>query len=325
MAPMKAVFATIQSGWGGGEQMLADLAVELVGRGVDVYLVAPRDSALQHHLAALGPPIRGEAYDMLVANDFRSAWRYRCAIRAPQRVLVVHGWWQSGYVRRAIWSGLGYRPLAVSEAVADSIASPGSRWRPSVLPYAPPLARLPARLRGEVRRRRLTELGLPCDRPCLGFIGRYQGVKRPHLFVDVVEACGASGVMATSASFGSVEESRLRIGLHERLSLSSAPITLLEQGSAGPVLEVCDVLVSTSEFESLGIAMLEALALGIPVVTTARGGPADYIEPGRNGWLVPDADAGELAASVGEVMSRSPSRLEGRSISAAIDVMLELE
>jgi len=56
------------------------------------------------------------------------------------------------------------------------------------------------------------------------------------------------------------------------------------------VLAACDLLLSTSQSESLGIAMLEALACGIPVATTASEGPPDFICP-ANGVIVPADDA----------------------------------
>ena len=65
-----------------------------------------------------------------------------------------------------------------------------------------------------------------------------------------------------------------------------------------------DVFVIPSFQEGLCIAGLEALASGIPVVSTKCGGPADFIIDGKNGYLV-NFNAHEMADSIAEIV-KSP-------------------
>jgi glycosyltransferase involved in cell wall biosynthesis len=51
-------------------------------------------------------------------------------------------------------------------------------------------------------------------------------------------------------------------------------------------IQMMDVLVSASETESFGIVLLEAMALGVPVMASAEGGPLEIIEPDQSGVLV---------------------------------------
>jgi glycosyltransferase involved in cell wall biosynthesis len=64
------------------------------------------------------------------------------------------------------------------------------------------------------------------------------------------------------------------------------------------VLGSGDALVVASENEPLAMAMLEALAAGIPVIAADSGGAVDVVEPGKTGELFASGDAEELAQAV---------------------------
>jgi glycosyltransferase involved in cell wall biosynthesis len=63
-----------------------------------------------------------------------------------------------------------------------------------------------------------------------------------------------------------------------------------------------DIFVFPSLMEGLPIVLLEAMATGMPVVTTERCGMADFVEDGHSGLLVEPANAEEFAASVGRLV-----------------------
>lgn len=58
-----------------------------------------------------------------------------------------------------------------------------------------------------------------------------------------------------------------------------------------------NLFVSASRYETFGIAIVEALACGRPIVVTDCGGPADFVRP-ENGVLVPVEDAQKMAAAI---------------------------
>lgn len=69
-----------------------------------------------------------------------------------------------------------------------------------------------------------------------------------------------------------------------------------------------DVFVLSSAWEGLPTVLIEAMALGVPVVSTdCPTGPAEILDGGARGELVPVGDPESLAAAVGRVLSRAPS------------------
>jgi glycosyltransferase involved in cell wall biosynthesis len=70
-----------------------------------------------------------------------------------------------------------------------------------------------------------------------------------------------------------------------------------------------DVLVSASHSESFGIAMVEAMACGVPVVATATMGAREVVEDGVTGLIVPVEDARALSAAVVSLLEDEARRL----------------
>ncbi|HEX4824868.1 MAG TPA: glycosyltransferase family 4 protein [Candidatus Polarisedimenticolaceae bacterium] len=65
-----------------------------------------------------------------------------------------------------------------------------------------------------------------------------------------------------------------------------------------------DLLVLSSFTEGLPNVVLEAMALGVPVVATAVGGTPELVRNGETGWLVPSGDAEALATAISDALRR---------------------
>jgi len=128
--------------------------------------------------------------------------------------------------------------------------------------------------------------------------------KRLHLLPAIVaatrRALAAAGVdrdvrLVVAGAPSSVSEAALDAdrALREQLEAHGLQDSVLMPGSVADVATLyaaCDALVSTSEFEGLSLAQLEALASGLPVVTTAVGGAPECVARGASMTLV-DVDA----------------------------------
>jgi glycosyltransferase involved in cell wall biosynthesis len=81
-------------------------------------------------------------------------------------------------------------------------------------------------------------------------------------------------------------------------------------------LAAADLFVLPSMDEGYPVALMEALAMGVPVVATAVGGVADAIRPSVDGVLVPPGDPGALARAI-IVLSADANRRGRMSLAAA--------
>ena len=90
--------------------------------------------------------------------------------------------------------------------------------------------------------------------------------------------------------------------------VASHVVFLGEQLHMGHLLGQADLFVLPSEQESFGLAALEALASGVPVVATNVGGLPEVVRHGETGWLVPVADPSKLAAAVLNLLADEPRR-----------------
>ena len=102
-----------------------------------------------------------------------------------------------------------------------------------------------------------------------------------------------------------LEDFREREGLQEQLVLLGY-VPLVEG-----YLAKAKIFVLTSKAEGLPMCLLEARAMGVPCVSfDVPTGPADLIEDGVNGYLIPAFECGEMAKRLGELME-DPDRLSG--------------
>ena len=77
-----------------------------------------------------------------------------------------------------------------------------------------------------------------------------------------------------------------------------------------PYLAKASLFVQSSHYEGFGMALLEALSLGIPsVATDCPSGPRDILQDGRYGILVPVGDADTMARAISQTLDAPPEKV----------------
>ncbi|MGC8740499.1 MAG: N-acetyl-alpha-D-glucosaminyl L-malate synthase BshA [Candidatus Sumerlaeaceae bacterium] len=91
--------------------------------------------------------------------------------------------------------------------------------------------------------------------------------------------------------------------LAHRLKLSKDVIFLGKYPNIEDFYSLADALILPSEYESFGMAALEAMASGVPVVGTEGSGLSEVVEHGKTGFLCPVGDIGCLAEAVTRIFA----------------------
>jgi glycosyltransferase involved in cell wall biosynthesis len=89
--------------------------------------------------------------------------------------------------------------------------------------------------------------------------------------------------------------------LHARLGLGDRVLLLGQRDDAVRVLAACDIFTMASDNEGLPVALMEALALGLPVAATAVGGIPEAVTDGVEGLLVPPGQPEALADAIATI------------------------
>jgi len=164
----------------------------------------------------------------------------------------------------------------------------------------------------ELRKEARDSLGLAPDELLMGGTFRLAPAKRPHLWLSVAERVAA---MVPRSRFVIVGDGVLRNELERWIEDRdlSGRITLAGRKSpVEPWIAAMDVMLLASEVEGLPNVLLEAQALGVPVVTTNAGGSAEAVLDGITGMLVQDDAVENLAAAVTRVLRDETMRARSR-------------
>ena len=275
----------------------------LRARGVDVVVAGPtsyrHNSVLRHlqiawrALTARGPFDGVEAHPVYFAGVIGLM---AARLRGRPLVAYAHGGDVADYALRGRFHGAlaGMVVRSADAIVANSADTAGYVQRlgavARVISPGVDMAifqPLPDAAAGRTALRE--RLGLP-DGPLAVFIGSLSERKGADVFAAAVDAAqGWSGAMLGDGPLaGTLAAGHPTVLQHLPVAAEDVPAWM----------QAADVVVVPSRREPLGLAAVEALACGTPVIASAVGGLKEVIRDGENGLLVPPGDVPALSAAL---------------------------
>lgn len=222
------------------------------------------------------------------------AWVRRCRIR---HLHVVHGGTDErlSYGRKALLGRLPVTLIAVSAFVRDRLLAHGCREQNiSIIENFLPAP--PARQRNQ---------GRPGPIKRVAMISRLDPIKRVHLLIEAIERQPAMRDLQFEI-FGEGSEFETL-----RRRAAALPNLILHgfRADAADRLAEFDLLVHTCAEEPFGLAILEAMASGVPVLVPNAGGAGALVDDGRTGFHFPANCSGGLANRLVDLMTLPPASL----------------
>jgi glycosyltransferase involved in cell wall biosynthesis len=144
-------------------------------------------------------------------------------------------------------------------------------------------------------------LGLPANAYVVAGVGRLVPIKGFDLLVGALAELVAQVpdahvvLIGDGVERGALQAQAAALGVSDRLHITGAV------GDVTRLLPGADVLAAPSRNEGMGRVLVEAMALGLPVVGTRVGGIGDVILDGECGLVVPPDDPAALAAALVEL------------------------
>src|SRR6266567_933169 len=155
-------------------------------------------------------------------------------------------------------------------------------------------------------------------------------------FQDLIQACALLGDTRRSVRCLIVGEGRerqtleneiRRLGLGEQVVLAGAQTQeqLIKTFKLATVLVLPCVISSTGDRDALPTVLLEAMAAGLPVISTRLAGIPEIIEDGKTGLLVPPGEPAQLARAIAEVLDHPELQQSfGRAGRAKVERLFDL-
>ena len=312
--------------------------------GVRVLRVGPAGRGRRGKYAMVGPALAAlrrerRAFDVLVVRGTRVLGLPGLAAgRALGKAVVlqpelngemsgeVYTWGTPLHVpavRRAVAVGTAARNLllrdadafvAMSRAIAaECLAAGAAPERVVRLPHGVDTTRFSPASPDERQALRARQ-GLPESAVVVTYTGRLLRGKGLETLIEAFAAVASQDPRAHLMIVGSGEGQTLSVepqlqesvrqrGLGARVSFTGRVDDVADR------LRVSDLFVFPSEFEALGISLIEAAACGLPAIGARTGGIVDVIEDGASGLLVPPGDAAALASAMRTLLA-DPRRRE---------------
>lgn len=164
-------------------------------------------------------------------------------------------------------------------------------------------------------------LRIPAGTPLLGIVGRLVPIKDHPTLFQALTLLPDGGQVPHLLVVGDGERWEELQQLAHHLGLASRVHFLGWRDDLETILGGLDVVICCSRNEGTPVALIEAMAAGVPVISTDVGGVGDLVVHGETGWLVPPNDPAALARGLERLLGDPGLRC--RLVAAAQPAVLE--
>ena len=259
-------------------------------RKLDALFRQYRPAVVHTHLGALN-----YAYPLMI--------RYR----TPARVYTVHNLAEKDIGRRTgpIVRALAFRyriggvvPVAIAEEVRVSIHKVYGYTNPPLIPNGVPTDEYAPDPDKRTQWRQTH--GIEPYATVLVHVGRFAPPKNHALLVQAFAQVRADAplyllLVGSGELESAVREQVAGLGLQERVRFLGV------RADVADILRASDVFVLSSRWEGNPMSVMEAMAAGLPVISTAVGGVPELVQHSATGLLVPAGDACSLAEAIAQL------------------------
>jgi glycosyltransferase involved in cell wall biosynthesis len=249
---------------------------------------------------------------LVVMHRHRAYQVATCATHAPTMVAVAHEFGMFARRRRRLRQRLFARDVAfagVSQAVVDEMRRQHSALQRTLVLPNPIDVDAFDRARAS-RAAARSSLGIADGGYVVGMVGRLHPEKRPLLALDAF----AAAALPSGARFAFVGDGAMRGRLEARARELGVAARVHFAGyvaGAARHLGAFDVLLFTSgPTEAFGMALLEAMAAGVPIVCADQPGPRSVLGPDGRYFIGGEAD---LTNELSRVAALSPAERDALS------------
>lgn len=294
-----------------------DLAEELEEAGVRVHLIEASDLALPSLLGPVGKLVQRLGIDIIHCHlpwagvlGRLVGWR-----RGLPVIYTEHNVWQRyNFLSRKLNKltfGMQDLVIPVSEEVKRSILlGHGKDRRKPVLQTITNAVDTDhftknRALGGSIRQ----QLGIPERALVIGQVAVFRTQKRLQAWLAVAQRIADSHPEVHFILVGAGSEMPMVRTLIQELGLATKVHLPGTQTEVLPYLSAMDLYLMTSEFEGLPVAMLEAMACSLPVLSTGVGGIAEVVREGQEGFLSASSEYLDLAMAADRLLKEEALRI----------------
>lgn len=305
--------------FGGGERHLADLSHSLVDLGHDVFAASVAGSPLWSELsflnkerrcelsgrnyaknvASLGALIRAYDIEIVHAHAARDYHLAALAVKLAARgrlVITRHTLFPMKRINRLVLSGAS-RVIAVSEAVAESIRQSGVIESSKITV-----------IHNGIDVDRFAQSPNNRSRIVVGTVGHLAPIKGHDVFIRAAALVSADRpdvhfVVIGEDKSASMDHRRSLEKLIAELGVDNVVDMPGWRDDINAALSSLTLFVSAARSEPFGLAIVEAMAAGLPIIATRSEGALEILEDGVTGKLISTDDPGALAAAINDLLA----------------------